>query len=291
VNGKFRLKRLMKLEFTVVFYSLAAVLIAVFALHNKQDVFSWFKAFFPVSLENYWFITIYMVICLLSPMFNKLINRLDKPHFTAVTVIMFTLVCILPAITFNHRLTILNGNFLIGIYGYFIGAYLRKYPIKFLDNIVTSATVFIITYIALGLVSVYGYKYAEVSAVANMRDIFLAHESILMILCSASAMMLFKNIKIGSVRVINFVTQTILGVYIIHDSPQLKLYMWHNILHTSDVSDNRFFIFYALKIILTVFIGCSIIELIRIYAIEKNLFKLKIFDKTCEKIDNFMNEI
>lgn len=291
VSGQFKVKKLIKLDLAIIFYSVISIIIVTFALHNKQQVYTWLQAFFPLSLESYWFMTIYAAIYLLSPCFNKLINQLDKKHFTAIVVIMFFFVCIRPAIAFPKRLTIFNGCFPIGIYGYFMGAYLRKYPIKFLDNIAVSFIVFILSYIVLGLVSVYGYKYDDINIMGSMKDIFFAHESIFMLICSISALMFVKNIKIGKVVSINFIAQAMFGVYIIHEAPVLRGYIWNNILHAANITHNNYYILYAMKIILALFISCTIIELIRIYMIEKPLFKSKRFDKQFERIDNFMNRI
>ena len=103
--------------------------------------------------------------------------------------------------------------------------------------------------------------------------------------------MLFKNIKIGTVKFINFITQGILGVYLIHDSPQFRGYIWNNVFHTPDMWKGSLCGLNLAKTALIVFIGATVIELARIYLIEKPLFNLKIFDKPCKKIDDFMNDM
>lgn len=289
-SGKFRSKRLIKLDFTVWFYSVAALLIAVLVLHNNQDIWSVLRAIFPIVLQNYWFITVYAVTYLLLPLLNKAIDALDKKHFTVIAAIMFFLVCIVPCAVPSLRIGVLSGFLNKGIYGYFIGAYLRKYPIKFMDNAVVSAVMFILSYIALGLISVYGAKHSDVNSVVAFKDMFLAHESFLMIICASSAVMLFKNIKIGTVKPINFITQGVLGVYIIHDSPQLRGWIW-NFFHASAAANGNWYLLHALGIAAAIFFGCTAIEIARIYLIEKPLFKLKVIDNICNKIDEFAGKI
>ena len=165
VSGKFRLKKFLKLNFAAMFYSVLALLLVIFVWHGKQDINAVFKAVFPAYLNNYWFIAIYAVIYVLSPFFNKLINQLDKKHFTAMTVIMFIWVCVIPAVSFRMKITLLWNWFLTGIYCYFIGAYLRKYPIKFMDNIPVSALIFAVTYAAMSVISIFAAKYPDTYAI------------------------------------------------------------------------------------------------------------------------------
>ena len=49
------------------------------------------------------------------------------------------------------------------------------------------------------------------------------------------------------------------------------------------------FILYSFGVAFITFVVCSLIELLRIYLIEKPLFKIKLFDKYFKKIDNWMN--
>ena len=136
----------------------------------------------------------------------------------------------------------------------------------------------------------YGTKYSDINNVTRIKDMLLAHESFLVVICAASAVMLFKNIKIGTVKPINFITQGVLGVYIIHDSPQIRGWIW-NFVHASSAVNNSFYILYVLGIAAAIFFSCTAIEIARIYIIEKPLFKLKVFDNLCGKIDNFMRKI
>lgn len=292
VQGSFRMKRLLKINFAAIFYSLSFICVMTFVFKQKNDTYTWVKSFLPVSLGHYWFVTIYAAVFLLSPFFNRLINTLSKAQFTVMAFIMLLFITIIPTLNFAKSANSFRSYFSIGLNGYFMGAYIRKYPPSFLNSKSSAGIMALISYAAMGVLSMYSYRYADTIPVWKVyKEVLFRHESVLMLLCSSSIFMLFANLKIGNIKWINFIAQAMLGVYMIHECPVFRSYLWKTLLKADTILHSKYFMLHSLRIIMTVFICCSAVELLRIYLIEKPLFKLKIFDKLCARADKFMNDV
>ena len=80
VKSTFNIKKIFKLVFEVLFYSIGIFII--FNLFNINilniDSSIILKSFFPITYSLYWFITLYIILYIFSPYLNKLIFSLKK---------------------------------------------------------------------------------------------------------------------------------------------------------------------------------------------------------------------
>lgn len=65
---------------------------------------------FPVSTNNYWFITSYIVFSFFIRFINKLINNLSKKTFFRFLVVLTFFVTVLPLVSFNKFPAYNNGG-------------------------------------------------------------------------------------------------------------------------------------------------------------------------------------
>lgn len=103
--------------------------------------------------------------------------------------------------------------------------------------------------------------------------------------------MFFKNLKLKNNKFINSLAKISFATYLISDHSSYVNIFWHINLKTLEFAQKPIVIF-LLHILLCIIItwGVAIlIELIRVNIFEKNIFKIKVFDKYFEKIDKFMN--
>ena len=81
---KLNYKKLMKMLIQVLFYSIFIYLITIiFGIHTielKKDIL----LFIPIISKRYWFITIYFVLCIISPILNLIISNIDKDQFKKI---------------------------------------------------------------------------------------------------------------------------------------------------------------------------------------------------------------
>ena len=74
ISGYFGIKkntrRLIKLDLTVIFFSLTATICTTVMGWDAISKTDWIKAIFPVITRRYWFMTCYIVLMLLAPYIN-----------------------------------------------------------------------------------------------------------------------------------------------------------------------------------------------------------------------------
>ena len=288
-GNKYKTSKLARIDFSMIFYSVAALLISVLLLkstYNSKDII---KTIMPLSTTVYWFLTVYAIVYITSPILNLIVDKLSKKAFIVIGLMVLFPVSVFPSIAFNMSLIHFNTMIIRGFIGYFIGAYMKKYSVKFLDSIPKALICFILSYALLAVVSVYGNIYSAKELWNNAQTVLLSHTSLPLLFCAASLIMLAKNINIGSIKVINFISSAVLGVYIIHDQPYIRSYIWTNILKTNTSLYSENYIFSAFRSIFIVFLCCAAIEIIRKLLTEPLLDKLFGKIKFFSKLDNIIN--
>ena len=81
----------------------------------------------------YWFATAYVILYLLSPFINKFLNSINKNKFICF-LILFGLI----SIKFFPKIFSYSNEIIWFIYMYCVGAYIKLYGIKILENKSTS---------------------------------------------------------------------------------------------------------------------------------------------------------
>ena len=123
-KSKFKVKKLIKLELEILFYSVSFYIINLIINMNKLNNMDLLKitinSVFPVFRGLYWFPTIYIGLYLLSPFINKLIKRMERKNYKALLIILFIGISLIPTSMFS-------GRIMLFIYLYLIAAYISKY--------------------------------------------------------------------------------------------------------------------------------------------------------------------
>lgn len=158
---------------------------------------------------------------------------------------------------------------------YFIGAYLRLYPPVWADSFKASRRLLILSlvfaYSSVVFMIIIGAIINKGSATYFMYDA----NKIGAVLVSVMMFATFKNLNIGYSKVINLIAKTTFGVLLIHaNSGGMRQFLWNDLLHV-----NTFYslpllalICRSVLIVAGVFVVCSLIDMIRIYLIEKPVF-------------------
>lgn len=288
-KSKASIKKIILLILEVLFYHLILCFIGNKIGYNvNENTFKEkFLSFFPVILNKYWFISGYLLVYILSPFYNMLINSLNKRNYQKLLIIIILIWCIIPTIFgifYNGSEGILYYNRFIWLtIMYFVGAYIRKFDIRFLCSKKRSFMTFIITYISM-IFSIFAIHILRnflnkigTSEIAY----FWTPNNILMLILSVSMFKFFTELKIRNNMFINKLSTTTLGIYLLHDG-YLAEYMWKNIFHSNTNIYSEAFILYLLGSTLIIFIVGAIVDFIRQiiekYTVKK-ILNLKIWSK------------
>ena len=249
-STKLKWRKLIKLYAQVWTYSVA--LFIAFIIVNGKESFSvqWLlSSLFPVVSGKYWFFSAYIFMMLASPFLNVIIGNIDKKTHFAICIfaivagILSSDVHIVPQLSLEEGFSVAWFILL-----YFIGAFIRKYDVKVPKKwIFIPILVYVATFIA-------GYFLNS------------SHASIIRTAPAVIILLALKDIKMQSGAAAKFVvslSSKMFGVYLIHDSNEMRSYMYENIFHCSEYYQSKYAFLIMLGFITVTFIVCIMIEEVR----------------------------
>lgn len=275
-KGKFKAKKLILLLLEVQFYHLfSSALGYLLGVGVKTDPKSLFLMFFPTLRCCNWYITIYVIIYILSPFLNRFINLMTKREYVRFLIVVLALWSVIPTvfgvfyntteIFFNMAESLLYYNRLIWfVIIYFVGAYLRFYPIKAFDNIknslIFSAAVFGFMELSIIAIEMFGGFFAKLGTTEPAY--FWPPNSVPMFLLSVGVFNIFLKTDIPHNRLINRFASTTLGIYLLHDGI-LNEYLWGNVFKNASHQDSPYLILHILGAAVIVFVAGAVIDMLR----------------------------
>ena len=219
ITAKFKFERVLRIIFETIFYTFIITL-ALFLL-GKANCEDLCKSIFPFAPTkfNYWFVTKYIALVLLSPFIQKICTALTKKQYLLLlgTVLLTssTLLLIFP----------FGGLFCDGFSLYWMitlfitGGYLRLHYNTQKVYWGTAAITFLIIY---NICSIY------LNGIIN-----LGYNSLITYILAICTFMYFKNIAIPQNgildKVTTFIAPHVFATYLIHEQGLLRVYLQQDI--------------------------------------------------------------
>lgn len=239
----------------------------------------------PFSSYCWPFVTQYIIVLLLSPFLNKIINTLTKKQYIQFLIVLGAVLVVGP--TFSTLQ--LSSDFLILLYAYLIAGYIRRYNVSLPLKPAKGLFYFLAFYSLLtGLrCSLMKNNLSYLSHIFNISDV----NNMFCVLLSMLVFLSFKNMKPKYNKKINILSKAVFGVFLIHDFYRIRNFLWFDLFKNSQFATSPYFAMYAIFVIALVFTVCIIISLIYNYTIGKLVDKFVKYsnDKYLYKIDNFIN--
>lgn len=284
-GSKFKLSKLVSLWIEMVFYGLLFFGIFFAISRDNFDITILKKAVLPITTKEYWYMTAYFIVYLLSPFLSKAIEVVDRKVAKASIVSMFFLLTLPTFIGYMDPFGIEDGASVLWLlYLYLIGAYIRKYDVAHEFGMKKSVWILIVCFVVnfvgkVGLerisMSIFGeakFGYHFVNLVAP----FLTLEAIALLL-------VFANIKIKSEKTGKLLTRisaTTLAVYLIHMNPYVEYQLLNDSTKPFAESNTVYMVMMVILYSIGFYVVSTIIDLIRI-----KLFELLKIQKICSVID------
>ena len=253
-----------KIWLTILIYSLTIpVVFMLFGVQPKSIKELAFSCA-PVLRQTWKFASAYFVLMLLVPYINRLLQALSQQEYQKMLGLFFVIWCLIPTLTSQD----FESNYLIWIIVmYAVGGYLKRYPSNSMDNLKITflgAAISYLVYVSSFLVmDVLG---KSIPAFANpIREIRFGQMQ--MIPCVALSVFLFltfKKLKIKQSVIINRLAAATFGVFLIHDHPWVREYIWSSLLNPVKYYDSPHLIGYALFCVAVIFAACQIVEQLRL---------------------------
>ena len=243
-------------------------------------------AAFPASTRQLWFISDYLLLLLCVPLLNRVLRGLSRPAHRGSLAVLAVPLLIYPTVFGGDG--VVSDTAWMFLYEYLLVAYLRRYP----DNRLTRPLQNRAAALALGV----GLPLANtaVRAVLETRGLtdgkafqYISYYRTALgalpnLLAALALFYLFKSLDLGHRRWINALSGTTLGVYILHQVPAFRDFLWNGILQTQAHHGS---VGYTLFAILTVFLGCAVVDAARTAVVMRPLENTKLFTRLCEKGD------
>lgn len=268
----FNFKKVLKFWGQVFFYSV--LIFAIFAVLGKAGVSvgTVVKAFFPITFSTWWFASAYFVLYIIHPFYNKLLRMLSKREYQILLVVGVLCWSVIPTFTTS---TYQSNSLLWFMTLYAIAGYAKMYGF---NERFTSFHYFciwvimtLLTY-SSSLILVWLESKYDISPFSP--TYFYGQEKITVLLISLSLFMAFATMKMKHYRFINIVSSATFGVYLIHDNSFVRNFLWMEVFKNAQYQDSLFLIPFSILVIITVYLTCTIIDLLRQNLFEKHYMVL-----------------
>lgn len=236
---------------------------------------------FPVISNRYWFFTCYVVMTVLSPFINKFIDSLTKKSFQKLLLVLIVLFVAVPSVNiFGDPFGTANDySPLWFIILYFTGAYIRRYPLPKLPYGAFYIAIIIISVISCAVLSLFNQ---HLNLFGDLAKAFSRYNSAPVFFGSVFLFLFFLNhpIKLSNIcgRFISGISAASFGVYLLHEHPMLRDFLWNDIIRLKDTTSNvweysvRLVISIAVIFVAGVVAGFVITKIINV--IEKLITKI-----------------
>ena len=248
-STKINFRKLLKLWGEVFFYSMLLFGVSMASGMYKFDVNHLLSSIFPLITGKYWFFTSYVVMLIASPFLNIIIRDVNTKQLACICAVFIVAGGIQAETGVLPQLPLAggyNGIWFVGVY--FIAALIRRTDFKF-----TKTTGIIAILLYLGTL-VYGYF------------VHTSYSSFMCVLSTVIIFVFFKELKVKEGLFSKFVcalSPLTFGVYLIHDSNEMRGYMYQNIFHSYKFYDHQVAFLILVGFILLTFVTCAVFDFVR----------------------------
>lgn len=227
-------------------------------------------ALLPVASSQYWFATCYIFLLLISPALQLFIQNVSQEGFKKILVVLFFAWCVIPQLHLGNPG---YSNFGWFIFLYLLSAYVKLYPKEWMLKIKPQHGLG--AFLVVCIATVITYKFGYTSDFFRENAIYLYGEMNMFpaLVCAVFLFLGFCNWNAKTNTIVNRIANCTFGVYLIHDNPNFRLFLWQDICSNCDYIGRNYFTFRMVISVLLIFGFCIVIELGR-QTIAKRMKKI-----------------
>ena len=262
-----RINKIIRTWAQLLFYSFILFFCFVFAGIEPFGLKKLLISLAPVTYNTWWFASSYFVLYLLSPYINILLKSFNKKQYIFFLASLFFYWCIIPTITYRP----FQSNFLLWfVFLYSLAGYVKIFGVNISLSGGKLIALSFVCILCSALLSAYFDLLGTKSHFFEHWAMHLYDMQCLPILIISFLLFIgFSKMNIGYNKLINIVASATFGVYLIHEHPFVRPFLWKRILKGASYSESYLLIPYSLLAVFLVFACCTIIELLRKEMIEK----------------------
>ena len=298
----FSLKRLLRLLFQVLFYTLlippVLVLAGVLPAGEAFQIYHIWQCLFPVEAGHYWFVTAYVVMYLFSPVLNAAAGAMTQKQ------LRITLMGLLVYFSLGKSVSILlfssdryGYDFGWFIFLYLTAAYIRRYGIRFFQKKKRGALVYFGSCAAVAGITLAALVVCARTGALEYYVTVPFHYNFIFCLTGALGLfMAFGGLRIRSEkleRCISRLSPGMFGVYLIHEHMDISA-RWTGWIIGTPSEHLGGYLMQMTESVLLVFLLAAAIDLVRgkCFLLAERLLAKTSFGKKCgeaiRRIDDSM---
>lgn len=274
-------KKCIGIHNTMWFYSIAITLFCVaigaagIAIDGfvKPDGYDIWRMFLPFLSRTWYFMTLYLMLMLLSPFLNMCLTRLDQRYYGFLVGGLFFLLCIwtnLQAIkevgkVLSLSKVVTNGagkSLYMAVFMYILGGWVKRFikPQKGVDFAP------LLVFIALWLLNLW-----LSSEVKWYEKLYERSDNPIVIVQCVMLLLFFRSLHFSS-GIINGISRCNIAVYLIHEHPLMRNMLWaqYSSLGVPEYYNMKAYIYivYIWAVCLLVYAACNGIEQLRLLLLK-----------------------
>lgn len=217
-----KIKKIANIFLNVILISLIILGIVLLIRKGNIDSITIVKQFFPITFNNNWYITCYLLFYSIHPLINAAIERLDKKtHFYYAIVGGFLYLGIDYLIGQSHYYA---STLVVWIVIYFSIAFVKKYYRDFFESRTKGLIMFAIGLLGhLLVIGANNFLGLKIDLFSKTMLHWNTSCSPFLVLEAVGLFVIFKTFNISS-KVVNYISSTSLLIYLFHENFLLRSY-------------------------------------------------------------------
>jgi len=284
--------RVLKIWSEVFFYTVI-ITVVLYLLGFQVTKIQLISAFFPFIRRPLWFAGAYISLMLLSPFLNAVFawEKRKQAQLIITLTIVVALVCTTSKFMDSYLCNVFGFAYVYLLTGFYKLKLHKKMNGRYknvglfialcLYVILTAIKWFSLINIDSGSL----YRYINIIATQYLSDF----KSLPNLIIAAGLFYFFACIDIGSNKMINTISKSAFGVYIIHQTPAFIAVLWNEIFSVPNWLSSEYFILFSLVTVILVYLGGMVIDSIREIIFEKIWTKSKVYYKLSDKLDRVLS--
>ena len=263
---EFRLKKIFSLWIQALFWSVLLYLLLCTAGIISFQWISLAKACLPFTQRRYWFVTTYLLMYLLMPFLNLAIRAMGQRQHAMFLTAFFVVYIGLQNVFFWEKFTSVGETDpLFFAFLYVLAAYVRLYPPQRTRKSYLLYYAILCLFAAAWKIVIPEFTEKFAGRVVGA-DIFLANNSITMVLAAVYLVRFFEGVQLSNRHVRKAVALLVpltFGIYLIHEQPEMRDFLWKGLVKPDRFAQSPFLPAILIGIAAAVFLSCALLDSIR----------------------------
>lgn len=294
-----RLDKIARLWLMMFFYSFGMYIVAMCFFGYSFSTNLLFVSVTPFLNKQWPFASAFLVLMILSPFVNVLLQKLNKASYRLLLGIIYSLWVVIPTLTTFDG----ESNYLLWMLAlYSLAAYVRLYPEDFKAKagkyIGLGILVALLSFASAVVFDLMGMKYEVFARYATH---FSGMQHLNIVLWAFLLFIGFSRLENGnksflsekSGRIINYLASLMFGVYLLHEDFFSRKILWENIFDNRQCAESGYYVLITIGEIAAIIIVGIVVEWIRLNLLEHFYMKfiVKKLSGLQKKLDGVMKDV